>query len=203
MVVKDQTGHRQRQAQATRDQIAAAARTLFAERGYVATTIAAIAEAADIPAPTIYSAFGSKKRILAAIRERWITESGAQREHEAALRRPDPAERLRMAARWNTRQFALGLDVIQTYEDAARADPSMNETWQAVLAGREGAIRGLLATIEPHLAPGLDGAVELFVALSQPGPYRVLVVERGWTDERYERWLGDLFVAQLLNSSVR
>lgn len=84
-----------------------------------------------------------------------------------------------MAARWNTRQFALGLDVLQTYEDAARADPGMNETWKAVLAGREGAIRRLL------------------------GPYCILVVERGWSEERYEAWLGDLFVTQLLHHTVR
>lgn len=41
---------------------AAAARGQFARHGYVATTIAAIADA-DIPAPTIYSAFGSKAKI--------------------------------------------------------------------------------------------------------------------------------------------
>jgi AcrR family transcriptional regulator len=49
---------------ATKEQIANAARRLFAEHGYVATTITAIAEAADIPAPTIYSAFGTKANIL-------------------------------------------------------------------------------------------------------------------------------------------
>ena len=50
MDVKTGPTHRQRQAAATRRQIAAAARQLFAERGYVATTIAAISERADIPA---------------------------------------------------------------------------------------------------------------------------------------------------------
>lgn len=178
--------------------MAAAARRLFAERGYVATTIAAIAEAADIPAPTIYSAFGSKKKILDEVLELWIRGSGVRQEHEEALLHPDPAQRLRMLAGWNARQFEQGLDVIETYELAARVEPDMLRAWQRVLAGRERVTREFLASVEEHLAPGLDGAVDLFIALTQPGIYRTLVVERGWSTERFAGWLGDLFVAQLL-----
>jgi AcrR family transcriptional regulator len=194
-------GHRQRQAQATREQVAAAARRLFADRGYVATTIAAIAEAADIPAPTIYSAFGSKKKILDEVMELWIRGSGVRQEHEEALLHPDPEQRLRMLAGWNARQFEQGLDVIETYDLAARSDPDMMRSWRRVLAARERVTREFLASIEPRLAPGLDGAVDLFIALTQPGIYRTLVVERGWSTERFAAWLGDLFVAQLLRPS--
>ncbi len=196
MAVKE--GHRQRQAQATREQVAAAARRLFAERGYVATTIAAIAEAADIPAPTIYSAFGNKKKILDEVMELWIRGSGVRQEHAEALRHPDPAQRLRMLAGWNARQFSHGLDVIETYELAARSDSEMMLAWRRVLAARERVSREFLSSMEAHLAPGLDGAVDLFIALTQPGIYRTLVVERGWSTERFAGWLGDLFVAQLL-----
>ena len=120
---------------------------------------------------------------------------GAQR----ALRHPDPVERLRRLAAWNTRQFEQGLDVIETYEDAARADPEMMRAWRRVLAGREGATRQFLCSMA--LAVELDEAVAVFVALTQPGIYRTLVVERGWKNERFARWLGDLFVAQLLRPS--
>lgn len=199
MAVKE--GHRQRQAQATSEQVAAAARRLFAERGYIATTIAAIAEAADIPAPTIYSAFGTKKKILDEVLELWIRGTGVRRDHEEALLHPDPEQRLRRLAGWNARQFAQGLDVIETYELAARSDPEMMRSWRQVLAGRERATREFLASMEPDLAPGLDGAVDLFIALTQPGTYRTLVVERGWSTERFAAWLGDLVVAQLLRPS--
>lgn len=199
MAVKE--GHRRRQAQATRTQVAAAARRLFAERGYVTTTIAAIAVEADIPAPTIYSAFGTKKKILDDVLERWIAGSGVREEHAEAVRHPDPEHRLRALASWNTRQLAQGLDVIETYEDAARADPEMMQAWRRVLAGREGVSREFLATLEPHLTVPLDDAVDLFVALTQPGVYRTLVVERGWSTDRFAAWLGDLFVAQLLTPS--
>ena len=77
----------------------------------------------------------------------------------------------------------------------------MMRSWQQVLAERERASREFLASMEPDLAPGLDGAVDLFIALTQPGTYRTLVVERGWSTERFAAWLGDLFVAQLLRPS--
>ena len=84
--------HRQRQALATRQQIAAAARALFAERGYVATTITAISEAADIPVPTIYSAFGNKAAILTDITRRVIATLDVKVQYEQAMAEPDPAQ---------------------------------------------------------------------------------------------------------------
>src|SRR5215470_4197964 len=90
--------HRERQALATKQQIASAARTLFAERGYVATTIAAISTEADIPAPTIYSAFGGKAAILQEIAHRVVAELDVDNHHEDAVRQPDAATGLRLAA---------------------------------------------------------------------------------------------------------
>src|SRR5260370_30510272 len=58
---------RQAQARATRADIVAAARRLFTEHGYPATTIEAIGEAASTPLATVYRLFGSKRRILAAL----------------------------------------------------------------------------------------------------------------------------------------
>src|SRR6187549_4198881 len=51
----------------TRASVVEAARTLFDERGYAATTIEAISEQADTPQPTIYRLFASKLGILKAV----------------------------------------------------------------------------------------------------------------------------------------
>src|SRR5215470_2435575 len=58
---------RQAQVRATRLTVVEAAKRLFTEHGYPATTIEAIAEAAEVPLPTVYRLFGSKRALLTAI----------------------------------------------------------------------------------------------------------------------------------------
>src|SRR5918992_5761478 len=57
-------GLRERKKQRTREQIADAAIRLFAERGYQATTIADIAEAAEVAPRTFFSHFPSKEAVV-------------------------------------------------------------------------------------------------------------------------------------------
>lgn len=58
---------RREQAEATRRAILDAARLRFERDGYVATTIAAIAEEADVSAKTVYTAFDTKSGVLRAL----------------------------------------------------------------------------------------------------------------------------------------
>ena len=200
MSVEKATGHRQRQAEATKQEIARAARALFVEHGYVSTTINAISQAADIPVPTIYSAFGSKAKILDKITETWMREAETVSIAVASLREPDPTQQLKMLAELNRRQLQVGSDVIGIYQQAARSDPQMAETLRNVLASREREIRKLLETVVERLRPGLtlDAALDITLALTLPEIYQTLVVERGWSARRYEGWLADLLADQLL-----
>jgi AcrR family transcriptional regulator len=57
-------GHRERKKQRTRERIIEAAFALLGERGYQATTIADIAEAADIAPRTFFAYFPSKEAVV-------------------------------------------------------------------------------------------------------------------------------------------
>jgi len=72
-------GLRERKKQHTRETIERVALELFAERGYDETTLAEIAEAADVSPRTIFSYFQSKEDIL------FCTESGYVEEVREAL----------------------------------------------------------------------------------------------------------------------
>jgi AcrR family transcriptional regulator len=58
---------RQQQAEATRQDIVAAARRLFAERGYAATSMSDIAAEAGVAVQTIYASCGSKRELVLAL----------------------------------------------------------------------------------------------------------------------------------------
>jgi AcrR family transcriptional regulator len=185
---------------ATKQQVASAARGLFAAHGYITTTIAAIAAAAGIPAPTIYSAFGTKARILQAIAWGVTSTLDVDRSHDAALAEPDPARGLRLAANIQRRQFELMYDVIVIYAEAARTDPDIAHDLQTIMANRERAFRRHAEAIAAHLAPGVSvsDAVGIYLTLVLPEVYRTLVLERGWTAGRYENWLAATLIHQLL-----
>lgn len=191
--------YRQRQAQATRRAIASAARALFAERGYDATTIEAISAACGIPVPTIYSALGSKPAILEEARRAWIEEAGVASLYEEAMRLQDGADQLRMAAHWTRRQFESGIDVITAYQEAARSDPRAARVWREALAGRERAVRELVVSLGPGLRPGVtvERGLDLYIALTLPEMYRTLA-DRGWAPDDYELWLGPRLAGELL-----
>jgi AcrR family transcriptional regulator len=80
----------------SREAVLDAAERLMAEQGYEAATVAALVEAAGIPASSIYHYFGSKEGVLLAVMERGAERFfaevpeldrrvGTQREHLRAL----------------------------------------------------------------------------------------------------------------------
>lgn len=192
--------HRERQARATREAVMAAARGLFAARGYTATTIEAISRESGIPVQTIYSSFGNKRAILEEIRAGWIRDADVAESFAKAMELPRLADRLRLAARWTRRQFELGHDVIAAYQEAARVDPEAGRVWRMTLDGRRTGYTRLVRSARADLRDGLSvkRAVDIIVATTLAEAFRTLVLEAGWTADQFEAWLARSLVRELV-----
>jgi AcrR family transcriptional regulator len=78
----------------TRERLIAAARALFGEHGYEATSIGAVLEASDVARGALYHHFASKEALFDAVLDQLVAES-ADRAAAAARTHDDPVESLR------------------------------------------------------------------------------------------------------------
>jgi AcrR family transcriptional regulator len=195
------SSYRQLQAQMTRDRIVSAARKLMAERGWTATTIDAIAAEAGVAAPTVYAAFGNKRSIVDAMRDAMLRDSKIPQIMEQAAAEPDAARRLELWAQLVRQQMETSYDVISIHRQAARADAEFADGYRKVLDNRARAFTEFIDGIQTDLAADVDArtATDLLWALSNEELWRELVEERGWTADRYERWLARTLISQLIS----
>ena len=189
--VKTRPTYRQRQAEATRDRIADAARQLFAARGYGSTSIETIAAEAGVGVRTVYSAFGSKREILSHICEQWLAHAQARERAADVMSEPDHVRRLYAAAAWLSGLYSAGFDVVMIFEAATDESPETRELLRSKLAGRNQVMDAMIASLKDELTIPLAEAQAVFRALAAPGVYRELVAESGWQPEKFARWVGE------------
>jgi AcrR family transcriptional regulator len=196
--------HRQRQALWTRRLIVDAARKLFLERGYAATTMDAIAGEAGVAVSTVYVVYKNKRAILRAIREAWHEQTHAREINEEASRQPDPERRLEMVANATRRQWETGGTVVAVYQGAAAADREAAAELAEALRGRRDALDRVVEGMEGSLRPGLDAdrAAAILRAVCRAEVHRELVEESGWSPDEYEAWLFETLKQQLLLSDA-
>jgi AcrR family transcriptional regulator len=196
--VKTQPTLRQEQAEATRRRIAEAARLLFASHGYAATSLAAVAVEAGVAQRTVYAAFGSKREILSAICEKWLEDAHARERAQEVLGLPDPVARVRAAGGWLASLYAAGFDVVQILDSASDEDPATRKMLRAKLAGRNHVMDAMVASAADVLTVPVAQGQALFRAMAAPGVYEALVVDAGWSPDRFGGWLGELLERELV-----
>lgn len=199
------SSRRQRQAAQTRADILKAARRLFSDRGYPATTIDAIATEAEVSEATVYAGFGSKAGILSALQQLMQEEVDYDervRELEAAA--GNPPEQVAAAVRLSVSFPAQHADIIAALLSARGVDPDVDKFLHRgmVIEHRNG--WGFLASVlasEDALRPGLSEkeAGDLGAALTRVEVYRVLSGELGWSHDRITEVLTTVVRSALLD----
>ena len=199
---------RKEQAEATRKAIMDAAERLFEKDGYVATSMAAIAKEAGVALKTVYLAFETKGGLLRALWHRNLRGGredvpvGDQEWFIEVLQEPDPAEALRLNAR-NSRQVKTRIAPLgEVLLSAAPADPEVDalskRIWSQFYDNQRDVVKSLKRRKALKKGLSIERATDILWTLNHPRTYILLVQDRGWTAEQYERWLGDITISELL-----
>ena len=190
---------RQAQARDTRFRILEAANALFTEHGYPATTLEAIADAADTSLPTLYRLFSSKRALLKGVLD--ISFGGDDQsiafgdrpEVQAALARTDPEALIRAFARIGRDFMQRSSAIMHVLATAAQVDADAAQLMEEIRRQRYTGQSRIVATLSARgaLDPSLEysEAVDATYLALSPDAHRILTVECGWTANQYERWL--------------
>jgi len=188
-------------ARTTRGRIIEAARASFIERGFAATTIRQVADDAGVSQETIYKSFGGKAALLKAVYD--VSLAGDDE--------PVPlAERPEAIA---VRDAASPADAARAYAELAQLVSSRIDPLLRVLLGArdsDTALAEFARTTERERHVGssfyvrhwaaegwlrdditLEQAVDSVWALNSPQP-RWLLLDHGWSEDEYTRWLAGL-----------
>lgn len=187
------------QVRATRLKVIETAKGLFIEGGYPATTIEAVADAADVALPTLYRLFGSKRALLKAVLDTSFGGDhepiafGDRPEQQQARAEPDPRALVRSFARICRLFMERSSQMFHVLATAAQVDPEIAELQDEIRRQRYTGQARIVAAIaarnalDPDLS--LSDAEDITYAALSPEVHRILTIERRWTADQYERWL--------------
>ena len=204
---------RRAQAAETRRQILEAAQRLFEQQGYAATTMAAIADESGVALKTVYVAFETKSGLLRALWHLLLRGDedaapvGDREWYREILDEPDPARQLRLAARNSRAVKERAGTMLGVIRSAASVDADIAALWGRIQAEFHDNQRAIVESLQQKraLRRGLDvtRGTDILWTLNHQDVWLLLVGERGWTPEQWERWFGETISAQLLGTASR
>ncbi len=199
---------RRAQAAATRRQILDAAQRLFERHGYAATTMAAIAQEAGVALKTVYVAFDTKGGLLRALWHLLLRGDEAdvavqdRAWYRQVLEEPDPAARIRLAARTSRVVKERAGALLQVIHAGAPVDEDVAALWSRIEDDFYENQRAIVQTLadDGALRAELDAGrgADILWTLNHPDVWHLLVRVRGWTPAQWEAWFAETAAAQLL-----
>jgi AcrR family transcriptional regulator len=209
----DNTGRAER-ARLTRQRVIEAARELLLAQGYPATTIKAVAAAADVSAESVYKTFGNKATLVKHVYDAAMAADDDLVDETSAsgvgaiIAAPTIEQKVHgyadIARRINERVGPL-LGVLLPPARAGEADlAAFAETIENERRTGVGRFVAHLADTTDRLRVDIDTAhvVDIVWALISPELYQLLVVVRGWTDAEYGTWLASALSHELVRPNA-
>lgn len=205
---KYESSRRKAQARETRRQIAEAARSLFFEHGYSGTTIDAIAQAAGVAPETVYSIFGSKRKVLSHLMD--VSVGGDDQsiklldrpEPQAVLHDTDQRHQIMMFSQGITEIMTRAAQLFEVMRSAAMTEKEIADLLQNLLRER----LENMSTFVKHLASngdlrkemGIPLAAETVWTMTSPEVFLLLTRDRNYSKGQYTTWLETTLTRLLL-----
>jgi len=205
---KYDSARRQAQAEATKTQIAEAARSLFFKRGYVGTTVEEIANEAGVSKESVYAIFGNKQSILAFLVD--VAVGGKelplpviqQPAPQAIMQDRDQRRQIERIAQVCGEILSRAAPVYEIMRTAANTEPEIRKRVRYLHKERLENMTSFFQHVAANgpLREGLDEkrAGEIIWALASPELFNLLTTELSWSREKYSQWLADILIRVLL-----
>ena len=196
------SNRRQKQAEATRQEILAAARRLFATHGYAATTMAAIAKEAETAVQTIYDSVGSKPAIILALVDSIEEEAGVSEVAVRIAESNDPRELIYLLVGISKNFTERSSDVFAAMASAAPSEPEVAEAMRKARQNHQRGARSVaeklehLGALDPEVS--VDRASDILGVLNWGATWQQFVHDQGWSVNDCERWMNETLSALLL-----
>ncbi|MFY1696770.1 MULTISPECIES: TetR/AcrR family transcriptional regulator [unclassified Solwaraspora] len=199
---------REESARRTRRAVVAAARDLFTERGYAATSLADVAAVAGVARPTVFAAFGSKPALLRQVLDEAlagddepvaVADRPWYRPVRVATTQPAVLDAYAEVCRLIGGRAARMFETVRRATDDA---PEAGEVWETLLRNRRigaGTVAARLAELGP-LRDGVDvqRATDVIWHFNDPAHYDSLVLHCGWDEQVFRDWLASQLKHALL-----
>jgi TetR/AcrR family transcriptional regulator, regulator of autoinduction and epiphytic fitness len=199
---------RQEQARQTRRDVLAAAKALFLERGYAATTMADVATEAGVAVQTVYSAVGGKAALLKSV---FDTTLVGDDEPVAVSGRPeiarvsaetDARRKLELFARYVSGVLERMSPLVPVVLAAADSDEDAARLWEGLYTGRYQGMTEFATNLKEQrlLRRGLtvERAAAVLAAHIDVVNWQNLVERHGFTKREFEAWLVDITAAAIM-----
>lgn len=201
---------REEQRRATRARVVDAAGAVFAERGYLATTMQAIAGLAGVSVDTVYLTGSKRELLFAALEKALVGDEGSH----SALERPwvkemfaetDARRLLTVLARATGEGHARTAGIFHALVGGAEADEEVAQAYRELVARMRSDTAAIAALLDERRGTqrgvALEDLGDTFWVITHVEGYRHLVEEAGWDLERYVTWLEQILTRLVLGAA--
>ena len=168
-----------------------AALALITKRGDAHVTMAQIARAARVSRQAVYLHFADRAELMVALARHLDEGLGLPAEIQRIAESKTGAEKVEAMVSLQARSNPSLWAVARAVDAVRRTDPAAERAWQDRLNDRLAGCRRIVARLESegNLKAGMDAssAADILWTITSLRTWEDLVLERGWSPQKYQR----------------